>query len=66
MMDIVTFVRVATTLTFLMIAAFGPYAIVKLNRFIKRYTVAHSELEKRTERIEKHLGLTEKSDHDMD
>lgn len=43
-MDIVLLVRLAITFTFLMLAAGGPYAVIKLSRFIRRYTVAHEAL----------------------
>lgn len=43
-MDIIILVRLAITLTFLILAAGGPYAIILLRRFIRRYTVAHEEL----------------------
>lgn len=43
-MLIITLIRIAITLTFLILAAGGPYAIIILRRFIRRYTVAHEAL----------------------
>lgn len=44
-MLIIILLRIAVTLTFLILAAGGPYAIVKLSKFIRRYTDAHTKLE---------------------
>lgn len=46
------FLRLAITLTFLILAAGGPYALIMLRRFIRRYTVAHQTLEKRVTALE--------------
>lgn len=43
-MGVLILVRIMLTLTFLILAAGGPYAILLLRRFIRRYTVAHEEL----------------------
>lgn len=43
-MFLITFLRIAITLTFLILAAGGPYALLLLRRFIRRYTVAHEAL----------------------
>ena len=45
--------RVAVTLTFLILAAGGPYAIIQLRQFIRRYRTAHRELETRVEALER-------------
>lgn len=37
--------RTAITLTFLILAVFGPYALRKLSAFIKRYSEAHAALQ---------------------
>lgn len=47
-MLIITLIRIAITLTFLMLAAGGPYAIIQL----RRYVTAHEELVQRVERLE--------------
>lgn len=52
-MLIVTLVRIAITLSFLILAAGGPYAIIALRRFIRRYTTAHQLLEARVAALEK-------------
>lgn len=46
-------VRLAIGLTFLMLAAGGPYAIIQLRRFIRRYSVAHATLEARVLALER-------------
>lgn len=43
-MLITNLVRVAITLTFLILAAGGPYAIIQLRRFIRHYITAHKLL----------------------
>lgn len=57
-MDIVTLVRIAVTLTFLILAMGGPYAIRKLSTFIREYKTAHNALRQRVQVIEKQLGIT--------
>ena len=42
--NIIFIVRLMITLTFLILVVFGPYAIWKLNRFIKVYLVRHQEV----------------------
>lgn len=52
-MDIVILlVRISVTLTFLILAAGGPYAIIQLRKFIKSYRTAHLALEARVEALE--------------
>lgn len=51
-------IRVAVTLTFLILALGGPYAIILLRRFIKHYTVAHEALKERVRFLERQLGIT--------
>lgn len=46
-------VRIAITLTFLILAAGGPYALGKLRRFIRTYGVAHEELKQRVTELER-------------
>lgn len=48
----IIFLRIAITLTFLILAAGGPYAILKLSKFIRRYTASHEELKKRVQKLE--------------
>lgn len=57
-MNIVLVTRIAVTLTFLILAAGGPYAIILLQRFIRHDKAAHDELRDRVKAIEKHLGIT--------
>jgi hypothetical protein len=52
------FLRLAITATFLILAAGGPWALIKLSRFIRRYAVAHQALKLRVQIIEKQLGIT--------
>lgn len=59
-MDIIVLVRLAITLTFLILAAGGPYAIILLRRFIRSYTAAHVELELRTTTLERRVTLLER------
>lgn len=62
-MDIlILLIRIAIVLTFLILAAGGPYAIVLLRRFIKRYTVAHADLETRVQALERWKSTMEKHD----
>lgn len=63
-MDIVIILlRLAITLTFLILATFGPYAVRKLSKFIREYTVAHESLKLRVQVIEKQLGITLPEEH---
>jgi hypothetical protein len=55
---LVFLVRLAITLTFIILAAGGPWALFKLSSFIRRYKTAHEELKARIQAIEKHLGIT--------
>lgn len=57
-MLIIAFIRIAITLTFLILAAGGPYAIIQLRRFIRSYAVAHQELEARVKALEHKGGET--------
>lgn len=62
-MDIlILLIRIAIVLTFLILAAGGPYAIVLLRRFIKRYMVAHAALEARVQMLERWKSSMEKHD----
>ncbi len=58
-MDIILLVRLAITLTFLMLAAGGPVCIVLLRSFIKRYMVAHEALEVRNRALEARVKVLE-------
>lgn len=49
---LIILLRLAITLTFLILAAGGPYAIILLRRFIRRYATAHEALEVRVEALE--------------
>ena len=51
--------RVAVTLTFLILAAGGPYAIIQLRQFIRRYRTAHRALEARVEVLERRSAARE-------
>lgn len=55
---IIVLIRLAITLTFLILAAGGPYAVGKLSRFIRRYSLAHEALKRRVATIEAQLGIT--------
>ncbi len=57
-MLIIIFIRIAITLTFLILAAGGPYAIIQLRRFIRRYVAAHESLKSRVSVIERQLHIT--------
>lgn len=52
-MLLIILARIAVTLTFLMLAAGGPYAIIKLRRFIRTYRTAHAILEARVTALER-------------
>lgn len=64
-MVIITLIRIAITLTFLILAAGGPYAVRKLSKFILKYTVAHEALKRRVVAIEKRLGITPPDEEDQ-
>ena len=49
----ILFLRIAITLTFLILAIFGPVALTKLTRFIRRYTVAHEAMQADIEELKK-------------
>lgn len=51
-MLVIILICVAITLTFLILAAGGPYAIIKLRQFITRYATAHAALEARVKALE--------------
>ena len=54
---LIIFLRIAITLTFLILAAGGPWALYQLNRFIKRYVTAHEVLKARVAALERQMGL---------
>lgn len=54
-------VRIAITLTFFMLAAGGPYALLILRRFIIRYEAAHRILEMRTDALEQEVQALKRS-----
>lgn len=54
----ILFLRIAITLTFLILAIFGPIAFAQLSTFIRTYKVAHETLKARVTAIEKQLGIT--------
>ena len=56
-MWVITLVRVCITLTFLILALGGPYAVVRLNRFMALYAREHRKLKSRVEMIERHLSI---------
>lgn len=49
---VVLLLRIAVTLTFFILALVGPYAVLQLRKFIKRYRTAHLILEARVENLE--------------
>lgn len=49
--------RAAIALTFLGMAIFGPWALIKLNGFIKHYAAAHRILEDRVTVLERLAGI---------
>lgn len=55
--DSIIWLRLAVTLTFLILAAGGPYAIFLLRKFIKLYIERQKALELRVEILEQHLSL---------
>lgn len=61
-MVIITLIRIAITLTFLILAAGGPYALILLRRFIVRYTVAHNELKADHEALKARVLALEQGD----
>ena len=54
-MDILLVLRLLITLTFLILAAGGPYAIVQFRRFIIVYTQRHVALELRVAALEREI-----------
>jgi hypothetical protein len=60
--DIILLLRIAITLTFLLLAAGGPFAIVQLRRFVKLYAERHRALEVRVAALEHRLGLYERQE----
>lgn len=61
-MDVITLlVRLVITLTFLILAAGGPYAIWQLRSFITRYVAAHKILEARVEALERWKSTQEQA-----
>lgn len=56
---IILALRAAISLTFLILAVGGPYALHKLNRFIKAYVVSHGNLVARVEAIERRVTRLE-------
>lgn len=56
-MTITDLIRLAITLTFFILAAGGPVAIILLYRFIRRYIAAHKLLEARVTLLEQHQGI---------
>ena len=57
--DIILVVRILITLTFLILAVGGPYAILKLNKFIKLHLLLHGEQSRRMDMIERRLTKLE-------
>jgi len=57
---VILFLRLAITLTFLILAAGGPWAIILLRRFIRRYGIAHEALEARVQANERRLQTIER------
>lgn len=55
-MDWIIVTRIAITLTFLILAAGGPWALIKLSRFIRLYTERHQALEQRVAALERLAG----------
>lgn len=53
--DSILLVRIAITLTFFILAAGGPYALMKLRRFILFYTERHTALELRVQALERQI-----------
>lgn len=58
-MLIIILIRIAITLTFLILAAGGPYAIIQLRRFIRQYGVAHRALEADHKALETRVAALE-------
>ncbi len=59
---LITVVRVCITLTFLILAVGGPYALYRLNKFIKLYTISHTALLNRVADLERKMHGLEKRD----
>lgn len=60
-MDITMLVRILIVLTFLILAAGGPYALIKLRNFILSYAAAHKALEQRIQTLEQWRAVHEES-----
>ncbi len=56
-MDIILFIRIMVTLTFLILAVCGPIAIFQIQKFIKLYLVRHNELLLRVTALERALHI---------
>jgi hypothetical protein len=61
-MDIIVFLRIIITLTFLILAIGGPVAILQLRRFIKLHYQKHAELQVKVESLEKRIVRLEPSE----
>ncbi len=57
-MDIILFIRIVITLTFLILAVCGPIAIFQIQRFVKLYVIKHEELIMRVSALERALHIT--------
>lgn len=55
-MDFILFLRIAITLTFLILAIGGPLALYQLRKFIKLYYVKHRELEAKVDSLERRVN----------
>ena len=60
---LILFIRIATTLTFLILAAGGPWALWKLSRFIRTYKSAHEALKAEIEDLKQWRKVHE-ANHD--
>jgi len=60
---LIFFIRLAITLTFLITATVGPWALVKLNKFIRRYEAAHKALEDRVKALEPKEQIIKPEEH---
>jgi hypothetical protein len=58
-MDIIIALRIAITLTFLILAVGGPIAIWQLRTFTALYYLKHRELQARVEQLEQRLNRQE-------
>ncbi len=62
-MDIILFIRIMVTLTFLILAVCGPIAIFQIQRFIKLYLIKHNELLLRVTALERALHIAPPLEH---